>query len=118
MEKIKSFKDLLIWQKGIEIVKSVYELTRRFPKEETYGLTSQIRRAAVSLPANVAEGFKRYFPKEYRHFLLIALGSAAELETEIIISCELSYLSKEELEAVSEKIDHFSRMISSLLKKL
>lgn len=118
MEKIKSFKDLKIWQKGIEIVKEVYELTKFFPKEELYGLTSQIRRSAISVPANVAEGFKRYHNKEYKQFLHIALGSVAELETELIITKELDFISESQLASLSEKIDHISKMISSLLKKL
>ncbi len=76
-EKIKSFKDLKIWQKGIEIVKDVYDITKSFPKEELYGLTSQMRRCAVSIPSNIAEGFKRYHNKEFKQFLYITLGSSA-----------------------------------------
>ncbi len=88
-EKIINFQDLRIWQKGIETVKDIYILTKRFPKEELYGLTSQMRRSAVSIPSNIAEGFRRYHNKEYRQFLYIALGSCAELETQIIIAYEL-----------------------------
>jgi len=84
-EKIKNFQDLRIWQKGIEVVKDIYILTKKFPKEELYGLTSQMRRSAVSIPSNIAEGFRRYHNKEYKQFLYIALGSCAELETQIII---------------------------------
>lgn len=76
-EKIKSFKDLKIWQKGIEIVKDVYDITKSFPKEELYGLTSQMRRCVVSIPSNIAEGFKRYHNKEFKQFLYITLGSSA-----------------------------------------
>jgi len=118
MEKIKSFKQLNIWQKGIEIVKDVYLLTKKFPKEELYGLSSQMKRAAISIPSNVAEGFKRYHNKEYSQFLYIALGSIGELETQIIIAQELGFITKEELNNISEKIDHISRMISSLINKL
>lgn len=81
--KIENFKDLKIWQKGIEIVKLVYQLTKSFPDKETYNLTSQIRRSAISIPSNIAEGFKPYHNKEFQQFLYIALGSAAELETQI-----------------------------------
>ncbi|GAF73329.1 unnamed protein product, partial [marine sediment metagenome] len=79
-EKIKNFQDLRIWQKGIEVLKDIYILTKKFPKEELYGLTSQMRRSAVSIPSNIAEGFRRYHNKEYKQFLYIALGSCAELE--------------------------------------
>ena len=118
MEKIQSFKQLRVWQKGIEIVKEIYALTQPFPKEEIYGLTSQMRRAAISIPANIAEGFKRLHGKEYRQFLHIALGSAAELETELIIARELNFINEQELSEVSEKLDHTSKMMSSLLRKL
>ncbi|MBU1863225.1 MAG: four helix bundle protein [Candidatus Omnitrophica bacterium] len=115
---MKSFKQLKIWQKGIEIVKDVYVITKKFPKEELYGLTSQMRRAAISLPSNIAEGFKRFHNKEYIQFLYIALGSAAELETQLIIAKEVGFIDKEKVEYVSEKLDHFSKMTSSLLTKL
>lgn len=118
VEKIRSFKELRIWQKGVEIVKRVYLLTRDLPKEEMYGLTSQMRRAAISIPVNVAEGFKRYHAKEYQQFLHIALGSAAELETLLILSKELGYLSISGAQDVHEKLDHVSKMISTLLGKL
>jgi len=72
-EKIKNFQDLRIWQKGIEVVKDIYILTKKFPKEELYGLTSQMRRSAVSIPSNIAEGFRRYHNKEYKQFLYIAM---------------------------------------------
>lgn len=118
MEKIRSFKQLRIWNKGIEIVEDVYRLTREFPKEEQYGLISQMRRAAVSIPSNIAEGFKRFHSKEYRQFLHITLGSAAELETETIIARKLGYLDEDESNILSDKIDQLSKMTSALLKKL
>jgi len=77
-EKIKNFQDLRIWQVGIEVVKDIYILTKKFPKEELYGLNSQMRRSAVSIPSNIAEGFRRYHNKEYKQFLYMALGSCAE----------------------------------------
>ena len=118
MEKIKNFKQLKIWQKGIEIVKGIYLLTKVFPREELYGLTSQMRRCAISIPSNVAEGFKRFHSLEYKQFLHIALGSAAELETQLIIAQELSFIGASELNPQLENLDHLSRMISSLLTKL
>lgn len=118
MEKIKSFKQLKIWQKGIEIVKDIYTLTKQFPKEELYGIPSQMRRSAISMPSNIAEGFKRYHSKEYSQFLHIVLGSAAELETQLIIAKELGFINEEKLNDISEKLDHISKMISSLLNKL
>ena len=118
MEKIRSFKQLKIWNKGIEIVAAVYNLTRSFPREEQFGLISQMRRASVSIPANIAEGFKRYHPKEYKQFLHIALGSAAELETMVVIAQKLEFLPPADGEAVSDEIEQLSKMISSLLKKL
>lgn len=120
MEKIKSYKELRIWQKGIEIVKDIYVLTKTFPKEELYGLVSQMRRSAISVPSNIAEGFKRYHSKEYSQFLHISLGSIAELETQLTIAMELGFLKNEDkiMIEVSEKLDHVSRMISVLLNKL
>jgi len=108
-EKIKSFKDLKIWQKGIEIVKDVYTITRSFPNEEMYGLTSQMRRSAVSIPSNVAEGFRRFHNKEFAQFLHIAFGSAAELETQLIIAEELKYFNSENNKEIFEKISHLSK---------
>jgi len=118
MEKIKSFKDLKIWQKGIEIVKDTYAMTEEFPRKEMYGLTMQMRRSAISVPSNIAEGFKRYHSKEYSQFLHVALGSAAELETQIIIAKELGFIKESKTEEILEKLDHLCRMTSSLLNKL
>lgn len=116
--KIRSYRDLDIWSKGIGIVKDVYKSTERFPKQETYGLSSQMRRAAVSIPSNIAEGFRRYHNKEYKQFLYIALGSCAELETQITIAKELKYMTVNEEAILLEKLDHLCRMTSSLIKKL
>lgn len=117
-EKIKNFKDLRIWQKGIEIVGDVYKTTKEFPKEELYGLTSQMRRAAISIPSNIAEGFKRFHNKEYKQFLHITLGSSAELETQLIIARNLEYLKEDTLITLNEKLDHLSRMITVLIQRL
>ena len=117
-EKIKNFQDLRIWQIGIEVVKDIYILTKKFPKEELYGLTSQMRRSAVSIPSNIAEGFRRYHNKEYKQFLHIALGSCAELETQIIIANELDYVNETDKTELIEKIKYICRMTVKLINKL
>ena len=117
-EKIKNFQDLRIWKKGIEVVKDTYILTKKFPKEEIYALTSQMRRSAVSIPSNIAEGFRRYHNKEYKQFLYIALGSCAELETQIIIAKELNYINDNYKIEVIEKIKYICRMTIKLIQKL
>ncbi len=117
-EKIRTYRDLDIWNAGIKLVKNIYELTETFPKHEIYGLVSQMRRAAVSIPSNIAEGFRRYHNKEYRQFLYISLGSCAELETQITIVKELNYIHKDKEIVLLESLDHICRMISNLIKKL
>ena len=117
-EKIKNFQDLRIWQKGIEVVKDIYILTKKFPKEELYGLTSQMRRSAVSIPSNIAEGFRRYHNKEYKQFLYIALGSCTELETQIIIANKLDYIKETNKTELIEKIKYICRMTVKLINKL
>lgn len=116
--KIKDYKDLKIWQKGIEIVDRVYEVTDKFPVSETYGLKIQMRRASISIPSNIAEGFARKSNKEYRQFLYISLGSCAELDTQLIIANKRGYIGLKEIEQIAEEINHESRMISSLINKL
>ena len=116
--KIKNFRDLEIWKKGKEIVVEIYEITKEFPKDETYGLISQIRRSATSIPANIAEGFNRYHNKEYKQFLYIALGSCAELETHIEVSFDLGFIGITEKEKILELLDHEQRMIRNLIKRL
>jgi len=116
--KIKSFKDLRIWQKGIQLVEDVYAISMGFPKEEIYGLQSQLRRSAVSIPSNIAEGFARLHNKEYRNFLYIALGSCAELTTQIIIASRLKYIEKVKADIIMSDIDEISKMTMSPIKKL
>lgn len=116
--KITNFRDLDVWQKGIEIVKDVYRAVEGFPRQEMFGLSSQMQRSAVSIPSNVAEGFNRFHNKEYKHFLYIALGSCAELETQIEIASELNYMSLETKSSLLENLDHETRMLRNLVKKL
>ena len=111
MRPIKSYKDLEIWQEGIQLVKSVYKLTREFPKEELYGLTSQMRRAAVSIPANIAEGYARHHRNECRQFLYIMLGSLAELETLGIVSLQLDMITP------AQSVQEFEQPIASIRNK-
>jgi four helix bundle protein len=117
-EKIKNFKDLNIWKLGVEIVEDIYSLTKNFPKEELYGLCSQMRRCAVSMPSNIAEGFARKHNKEYKQFLYIALGSCSELETQIEVASRLKYITNTEKENILEKLNHITRMIINLIKCL
>jgi four helix bundle protein len=115
---INDYKKLNIWQKGIEIANELYCLTDKFPKHEIYGLTSQMRRAAVSIPSNIAEGFARNHDKEYKQFLYIALGSCAELETLELIAGKRKYFSEIEEQKIEEMLNHEIRMIVNLNKKI
>lgn len=108
---ISSYRDLRVWQAAMELVEQVYYLTRKFPKEELFGLTSQMRRAAVSIPSNIAEGHTREHRKEYLHHLSIVQGSLAELETHLEIATRLRYCSR-------EQFDHLLDQLSSLGKQL
>ncbi len=93
---MKTLKDLEVWKKGITLVTDIYVLTKNFPKEEVYGLTNQLRRAAVSIPSNIAEGAARQSNKEFIHFLYIALGSFVELDTQLIIAQNLNYINEKD----------------------
>jgi four helix bundle protein len=112
----KSYRDLDIWKNGIEIVGGVYNVTKKFPKDETFGLAVQMRRSAVSIPSNIAEGFARQYNKEYKQFLYVALGSCSELETQIIVGAEQCYYSKESKDKLLEQLDHESRMLMNMIK--
>ena len=109
---------MIVWQKSLQLVKIIYKNTSCFPKEEMFGLTSQIRRSAISIPSNIAEGSGRGTDKELNHFLNIAQGSAFELETQIIIAFELEFLTKEKFEIISTNLEEIQRMISGFQKKL
>lgn len=116
--KVKDYKDLKVWQKGIEIVDKIYLMTDSFPRNELYGLVAQMRKAAVSIPSNVAEGFVRHHSKEYKQFLYISVGSCAELETQVVISHRRNYISEKKLEELAEDINHETRMLVSLINKI
>jgi four helix bundle protein len=115
---VSSFRDLRVWQNGIDLVACVYELTRSFPKHETYGLSSQIQRAAVSVPANIAEGHQRDSTREFLHHVSFGLASLAELETHLIISERLGYCSARQLASLLVNIHELGRMIRALQKSL
>lgn len=116
--KITNFRELDVWTLGKDIVLDIYRTTALFPKEEAYGLVSQMRRASVSIPSNVAEGFNRFHNKEYRQLLYVALGSCAELETQVEITTDLQYLERKDRDRLIEKLDHETRMLRNLIKKL
>ena len=112
------FQDLKVWQKARVLVKKVYETTKKFPSDELYGLTSQMRRAAVSVPLNIAEGTGRYHKKEYTHFLYMARGSIYELLTLILLAADLEYLQEPEAEMLSESSGEITAMLNGLIKSL
>jgi len=114
---VNDYSDLIAYQKAYDLVLRVYRLTGSFPKEEQYGLTSQIRRAAVSIPSNIAEGFMRG-SREYAHFLKIALGSAAELETQLSISKDLGYCGIDQFESIHSLTKEVLRLLTSYLGRI
>ena len=119
MSSISSYKDLLIWKKGIVLVAKVYQLTKAFPPEELYALTSQIKRASVSIPSNIAEGYGRNTDKSFSHFIDISRGSLCELETQLIIAKELGFIVNFELyNEILELITEESKMINAFSKSL
>jgi len=118
VEKIKNFKDLKIWQRGMELTKAVYEITDSFPQKEAYGIVSQMRRSAVSVPSNIAEGFMRKHNKEYKQFLYVTLGSLAELETQVIISEQMGFITCEKSQEFQSQIEEIVRMTTGLIKCL
>ena len=117
-QKIINFRELRVWQKAMEIVKDAYSVSKGFPKQETFGLNQQMRRCSISIPSNIAEGFNRFHNKEYLQFLYIALGSGAELETQLEIAFKLNYVNLESKNLLLEKINHESRMLTSLINKI
>jgi len=116
--EIKSYKDLEVWKKGLEIADTIYVSTGKFPSEEKHVLVSQMRRSAVSIPSNIAEGHMRQHTKEFRQFCYISLGSCAELETQVIIAGKRGYITKLKYNEVLDRIDHEKRMLLNLIKKI
>ena len=119
---METHKDLRVWQQSIEMVTSIYLITKAFPKDELFGLVSQMRRAAVSVPSNIAEGYARGTDREKLHFLRISSGSMSEIETQLMLSLNLGYISQESFYELSENVTsvwkQLNALISSLKKKL
>lgn len=118
MAQIKTCRDLIVWQKSMALITEVYKAVRNFPKEETYGLTGQLRRCAVSIPSNIAEGYGRNSSSDYVRFLNIAMGSLYELQTQLEISLNLGYFTENNYKGLSEASREIERMLSSLIRKL
>jgi len=118
MTQIKSFRDLLVWQKSMSLVTSIYQLTRDFPHAEMFGLTSQLRRASISIPSNIAEGYGRNTSKDYLRYLQIALGSLYEMQTQLEIASNLHFLDIVDFKKMISLCLEIERMLTSLVAKI
>lgn len=114
----RSYRELVAWRKAMKFVTAIYEATQAFPREERYGLTNQLRRAAVSVPSNIAEGQARFSPKEFHHFLTIARGSLVEIETQLLIAKDLQYFGKLALDALLADADELGRILNGLIASI
>lgn len=115
---IRSYRDLQVWQRGINLTEQIYSVTRLFPEEERFGIVAQLRRAAVSIPSNIAEGWGRATRGDYVHFLRIARGSLVEVETQVIIARRLGYMGEQEQNAVLKQTTIVSKMLLKLIRAL
>jgi four helix bundle protein len=115
---IQNYQDLIVWQKSMELVVLVYQLVKKLPKEEMYSLINQMRRAAVSIPSNIAEGHARHSIKEFIHFLKIAQGSKAELETQLLLCLKIEYLSDSDTVEIMRLSQEIGKMLTALIVKL
>lgn len=118
MGQVKTYRDLIVWQKSMALVTEIYRLTKAFPKEEVYGLTSQIRRAAISIPSNICEGYARNSDGDFARFLRIACGSLYEFQTQVEVARNLEYLGDDEFQKVSGSSLEIEKMLSSLIGKI
>lgn len=116
-QKIKSFTDLRVWQKGHTVVLDIYRVTKCFPKEELFGLTSQLRRAAVSFTSNIAEGFSRNSHKEKQQFYAIALGSLTEIQNQLLVARDVNYITLDEFNLLAQKTIDLNKMTNGLIKQ-
>jgi four helix bundle protein len=114
----RSYRDLVAWQKAMKFVTAIYEVTQRFPSEERYGLTNQLRRASVSVPSNIAEGQARFSHKEFHHFLSMARGSLVEIETQLLIARNLKYLQPAKAEDLLATADEIGRILNGLISSI
>ena len=115
---VSSYRDLKVWQAAMDLVEHVYELTGCFPKHELYGLTSQIQRSAISIPSNIAEGHSRASSKEFLHYISIALGSVAELETQLMLAGRLKYVGQNDTQCAIARLEDIGKMLRGLQKSL
>ncbi|MBU4272082.1 MAG: four helix bundle protein [Planctomycetes bacterium] len=115
---VKDYRDLIVWQKAMNLVETIYRTTKTFPREEIYGLTSQIRRAAISIPSNIAEGNGRHTTRDYVHFLGMAYGSVKEVETQVLISERLRYINSDRSGELVQMTTEIARLISGLVNSL
>lgn len=118
MTKITSYKELTVWQKSYELTLKIYLITEKFPKKEDFSLTSQMRRCSLSVPSNIAEGYRRNHRKEFIQFLQIAYGSASELEVQLLLTKDINYITKEEYETYNSLLVEVLKMLNVLLTKL
>jgi len=116
--KIESYRDLKVWQEAMNIAVYCYEITKEYPSEERYGMTSQIRRAATSIPANIAEGYGREYTAEYIQFLRIAQGSLKELETHLLLSIRVNLTTAEKVNSILKKTEEVGKMLRALIRAL
>jgi four helix bundle protein len=115
---MNDFRELIIWQKAMDMIVDIYKISAKFPSEERYGLTSQIRRAVISVPSNIAEGFGRKTTSDFIHFLHISRGSLYEFQTQLEVSLRLSFISKNEADELLVKAKEIEKMINSLILSL
>lgn len=115
---LKTYKELLVWQKSFQLCKSLYSATKAFPSDERFGLTAQIRRAAVSVPSNIAEGYERGTTRDYLRFLYIAKGSLSEIETQMLLARDLEFTKGRSVEETIKDIDEVERMLVALIRSL
>ena len=115
---MKSYRDLIVWQKSVRMVTLVYKVIKRFPPEEKFGLTSQVKRSSVSIPSNIAEGYGRNYTKDYCRFLQIARGSLFEMQTQLEIAVNLKFVSFQDLEEIKALSIEIEKMLNTLIKKL
>ena len=115
---MSTYKELIVWKKSYSLVLLIYKITKKFPKDESYGLTSQIRRASISLPSNIAEGSKRGTRKDFCQFLRVAQGSGAELETQLLLAQDLNYIGNKEYSETNLLLNEIMKMLTGLINKL
>ena len=114
----RNYRELIVWQEGMKLAKVVYKLTEKFPRQETYALADQIRRAVISVPSNIAEGQARKAPGDFRRFLHIALGSLAEVDTQLVLAQGFGYLGEEDVDSVDEQIQGLRKKLYALINSL